>query len=98
MSKQTPYLNKWGEEVLDQYTEIAVSSTDPAYNTTAVWQLQRVPEREYERREYGREFVFVRFNASMSQSFRAGEFTRETAEALRDMLNEALTERESSHE
>jgi hypothetical protein len=34
----------------------------------------------------------------MSQSFRAGEFTRETAEALRDMLNEALTERESSHE
>jgi hypothetical protein len=43
MSKQTPYLNKWGEEVLDQYTEIAVSSTDPAYNTTAVWQLQARP-------------------------------------------------------
>lgn len=87
-----PYTNKWGEEILSEYVEHAVSTTDPMYDSESVWQLQRIPERDYERREYGREFVLVRFNATRSQSFRAGEFTRVTARALRDMLDKALEE------
>jgi hypothetical protein len=91
-SASNPYINKWGDEILGEHIEHAVSSTDSAYDSQSVWQLQRVPERDYERREYGREFVLVRLNANRSQSFRAGEFTRETARALRDMLNAALAE------
>jgi len=85
-----PYVNRWGEEILAEYVERAISNTDSAYDSTSIWQLQRLPERDYERREYGREFALVRFNANRSQSFRAGAFTRETAKALRDMLDAEL--------
>lgn len=88
---KVPYVNARGDEVLSEYREHVTSATEPMFTAGAVWQLQRVPERDYERREFGREFVLVRYNRSMSQSFRAGEFTRETAAALRDMLDAAIT-------
>ena len=87
-----PYVNKWGEEILSEHIERAISSTDSEYDSTSIWQLQRLPENDYERRIYGREFTLVRFNAHRSQSFRAGEFTRETARALRDMLDAVVAE------
>lgn len=88
-ARQTPYINEWREEILGEYIERAVSATDPLFDNTARWQLQRVRENDYSRREYGREFKLVWGNM-ISQTSSLPEFTRETAKALRDMLNEAL--------
>lgn len=91
-----PYVNQWGEEILGEYTETAKSAADPMFDNVRHWQLVRVAENDYPRREYGQEFYIVSLNHSRAQSWKNPEFTIETAKALRDMLSAVIAEAEAT--
>lgn len=84
--------NQWGEEVIGAYTDPGAPIADDgmgSFTNEITWSLLRLPEREYERRVYGREYQFQASNRS-HQGFKTMPFDAATARALRDMLNTAL--------
>lgn len=85
--------NKWGEEVIGTYTDPGVPITNSEvggdFANEIAWSLLRLPEGEYERRVYGREYQIQALNRS-HQGFKTMPFDAATARALRDMLNTAL--------
>lgn len=86
--------NKWGEEVIGTYTDPGVAIAEDSmgnFSNEISWSLLRLPEHEYERRIYGREYQFQAANRA-KHGFKTMPFNEATARALRDMLNTALGE------
>lgn len=76
--------NEWGEQVLGLYVE----RIEPYIEDH--WQVLRLRENDFNRRHYGREFELKKSNASGTQGWVAGNFTRESLTGLRDMLTRVL--------
>lgn len=76
--------NGWGEEILGLYVE----TVEPYIEDH--WQVLRLREHDFNRRQYGREFELKKSNPSGTQGWVCGTFTRASLTGLRDMLTAVL--------
>ncbi|GAS95501.1 Gp82 [Mycolicibacterium canariasense] len=89
------YQTQWGEPILGLYISVMSDLTHPdfdGYKTEDHWQVIELREHDFDRRHYGREFELKKTNASRTQGWVAGRFSREELTGLRDMLTRVLEE------
>lgn len=83
--------NHRGEEIVGSYIDLVADvEHGDFFKIEDHWQLSRLHENDFDRRHYGREFELKRTNASGTQGWVAGRFTRKSLTQLRDMLTEVL--------
>lgn len=78
------YQNQWGETILGLYISVL-----PDFGEDH-WQILELRDHDFDRRHYGREFELKKTNASGTQGWVAGRFSREELTGLRDMLTRVL--------
>lgn len=81
----TQYQNQWGENVLGLYISVMPDGIVEDH-----WQVLELREGGFDRKHYGREFELKKTNASGTQGWVAGRFSREELTGLRDMLTKVL--------